>query len=48
MQLQQTLRELGYKLAVQELYGANTPAYFKLRSRHRFLLNTLYKNENRT
>ena len=43
----QDLRELGYKLAVRELHGENTPAYYKEKRRHQALLFKLYELEKR-
>ncbi len=43
--LRSSIRELGYKLACREIYGENTPAYFKLKREHDYLLQKLYRLE---
>jgi hypothetical protein len=47
MSLQEQVRELGYKLAVREIYGENTPEYFRMKNEHYRLLNKLYVREKR-
>jgi len=42
------IRELGYQLAVREIYGENTPEYFKLKRTHDNLLDKLYRLERRS
>ena len=46
-QARSNLRQLGYQLAVREIYGENTPAYYDLKFRHRDMLDNLYKLEKR-
>ena len=46
--LKEDIRGLGYKLAVREIYGENTPDYFKLKKHHNYLLEKLYRLEKRT
>jgi hypothetical protein len=46
--LRQELRDLGYKLAVREIHGENTPAYHEERRRHYSLLLKLYELEKRS
>jgi len=41
--LHNAVRELGYNLACREIYGENTPAYFKLKKQHDYLLQKLYR-----
>ena len=43
--MRNSLRKLGYQLAVREIYGENTPDYYKLKSQHDSLLDELYKNK---
>jgi hypothetical protein len=45
--LKAKIRELGYKLAVREIYGENTPAYYDLKWEHKRLLDKLYYLEKR-
>ena len=45
--MQNNIRKLGYQLAVREIYGENTPDYYKLKSQHDSLLDELYKREKR-
>lgn len=40
--LESQVRELGYQLAVKEIYGENSKSYFDLRHKHYKLLNKLY------
>ena len=47
-ELKGEIRDLGYQLAVREIYGENTPAYFKLKRHHYNLLERLYHFEKRT
>jgi hypothetical protein len=47
-ELKEKVRELGYQLAVREIYGENTPEYFKLKRHHYNLLESLYQLEKRT
>ncbi len=42
-ELQERVRQLGHKLAVREIYGENTPAYFTLKREHDRLLYQLNK-----
>ena len=46
--LQEEVRALGYQLAVREIYGENTPEYFKLKRHHSYLLEKLYRLEKRS
>jgi hypothetical protein len=46
--LQEQIRRLGYQLAVREIYGENTPAYYDLVWEHRRMLDRLYKLEKRS
>lgn len=46
--IQQNIRKLGYQLAVREIYGENTPDYFKLKRSHGALLHKLYKLQKKT
>jgi len=46
--LQEEVRALGYQLAVREIYGENTPDYFKLKRQHSYLLEKLYRLEKRS
>jgi hypothetical protein len=46
--LTERIRELGYQLAVREIYGENTPDYFKLKRSHDNLLDKLYRLERRS
>lgn len=46
--LQEKIRKLGYELAVREMYGENTPAYYDLVWEHRRMLARLYALEKRT
>lgn len=46
--IQEEVKALGYKLAVREIYGENTPEYFKLKRHHSYLLEKLYRLEKRT
>jgi len=39
--LESTIRELGYQLAVREIYGENTPEYFAQKRIHDRLLRKL-------
>jgi hypothetical protein len=48
MTLQEKIRDLGYKLAVREVYGENTPAYFNLKREHDKMLRKLYELEKRS
>jgi len=41
--IEENLRKLGYQLAVREIYGENTPEYFRLKRDHDSLLYKLYK-----
>jgi len=45
--IRESIRKLGYQLAVREIYGENTPAYHDLKWDHRRLLAKLYKLEKR-
>jgi hypothetical protein len=45
--LQSDLRKFGYQLAVREIYGENTPAYFTLKAAHKLSLKKLYRLEKR-
>jgi|AOAMet2_C27A4_80_1029296.scaffolds.fasta_scaffold08286_1 hypothetical protein len=36
------VRALGYQLACREIYGENTPDYYRKKDEHRNLLNKLY------
>lgn len=45
--LRENIRKLGYQLAVREIYGENTPDYYKLKRSHDSLLDQLYKREKR-
>ena len=47
MSIQEQVRELGYKLAIREIYGENTPEYFKMKREHYRLLSKLYKKERK-
>jgi len=46
--LRENIRKLGYQLAVREMYGENTPAYYDLKWEHQDLLYQLYRLEKRT
>jgi len=46
--LEVSVRKLGYQLAVREIYGENTPSYFKLKRDHGALLYKLYKLQRKT
>ena len=39
--LESKIRELGYQLAVRELYGENTPEYYRQKRLHDRLLEDL-------
>lgn len=41
------IRTLGYKLACREIYGENTPDYYRKKDEHRQLLNKLYDLEKK-
>ena len=41
--LKEAIRLLGYQLACREIYGENTPAYFKLKRQHGAMLSKLYR-----
>ena len=45
--IRESIRKLGYQLAVREIYGENTPAYYDLAWEHRRMLNKLYELEKR-
>ena len=45
--LKAAIRELGYQLAVREIYGENTPEYFQKKKQHGYLLNKLYRLEKK-
>jgi len=45
--LKARVRELGYQLAVREIYGENTPEYFKLKRTHDNMLDKLYRLEKK-
>lgn len=45
--IRESIRKLGYQLAVREIYGENTPDYYNLKSQHDSLLDDLYKKEKR-
>ena len=45
--LRESIRKLGYQLAVREIYGENTPAYYQLKRSHEDLLDQLYRREKR-
>lgn len=45
--LRENVRKLGYQLAVREIYGENTPAYYDMVWDHRRMLDKLYKLEKR-
>lgn len=45
--LTESIRKLGYQLAVREIYGENTPEYFKLKREHNYLLARLYRLEKK-
>jgi len=47
LKISHALRELGYHLAVREMYGENTPDYYQKKDYHRNLLNKLYNLERR-
>jgi hypothetical protein len=36
------VRELGFRLGCREIYGENTPDYYRKKDHHRGLLNKLY------
>jgi len=42
VKLTDLVRELGFKLACREIYGENTPDYYRKKDEHRELLNKLY------
>jgi hypothetical protein len=42
-ELESTVREVGYKLAVREMYGDNGASYHNLRKYHYALLSKLYR-----
>ena len=42
VKLTDLVRELGFKLACREIYGENTPHYYRQKDEHRQLLNKLY------
>jgi hypothetical protein len=46
--LRNQIRKLGYQLAVREIYGENTPAYYDLVWEHRRMLDKLYELEKRS
>ena len=46
--LNSRLRSLGYQLAVREIYGENTPDYFKLKREHDKILDKVYFIEKRS
>lgn len=46
--LNSRLRSLGYQLAVREIYGENTPDYFKLKREHDKILGKVYFIEKRS
>jgi hypothetical protein len=41
--LSERVRSLGYQLACREIYGENTPSYYKLKREHNYLLQKLYR-----
>jgi hypothetical protein len=41
--LQESIRTLGYQLACRELYGENTPDYYRQQKHHDYLLSKLYR-----
>jgi len=45
--LTELVRALGYKLACREIYGENTPDYYRQKDEHRNLLNRLYDLEKK-
>ena len=45
--IRESIRKLGYQLAVREIYGENTPDYYNLKSQHAGLLDKLYELEKR-
>jgi hypothetical protein len=45
--LKERVRELGYKLAVREIYGENSQDYYNKKKEHQDLLNKLYKIEKK-
>tara|TARA_B100001939_G_C16934609_1_gene615468 strand:- start:161 stop:316 length:156 start_codon:yes stop_codon:yes gene_type:complete len=45
--IEENLRKLGYQLAVREIYGENTPEYFRLKRDHDSLLHKLYKLQHK-
>ncbi len=45
--LTELVRGLGYKLACREIYGENTPDYYRKKDEHRQLLNKLYDLEKK-
>lgn len=46
--IKENVRKLGYQLAVREIYGENTPDYYKQKRAHGDMLHKLYKLEKRT
>ena len=43
IKLESEVREIGYKLAVREIYGDNGAGYHSLRKHHNVLLAKLYR-----
>ena len=46
-ELKSRVRELGYQLAVREIYGENSQNYYNKKREHYLLLNKLYKQEQK-
>jgi hypothetical protein len=47
-ELKSRVRELGYQLAVREIYGENSQNYYNKKREHYLLLNKLYKQEQKS
>ena len=46
--LESKIRELGYQLAVREIYGENTPEYFAKKKEHDRLLEKLERMQKKS
>lgn len=47
VRLSAEVRELGFRLGCREIYGENTPDYYRKKDYHRGLLNKLYALQKR-
>lgn len=45
--LESKIRQLGYQLAVREIYGENTPEYYKQKRLHDRLLEELERKQKK-